>query len=204
MKKTIIVVLSIVVVFAVGLGVGAFAVGKYFPGHSPGETAVEKSDTQVLQAVEREQQVVLLSLGIQGIRESRTSQQLFGVDIPGSGRLSLMQYTFTAKLGLEGGAVKVRELKQGGYLVTVPEFVFIGHDKPKFEIPIEKNGVLSWVTPEIEDVQVINEILDDEGQTRYIKEHMAVLEQQAAAFYSNIIHAIEPDAVIEFVFADGT
>lgn len=68
----------------------------------------ETRNTQIINSITRQEQVVLLSLGIQGIQEEEQSEMRFlGVEVPGSGRASFIQYAFTAKLGIDGADVRI-------------------------------------------------------------------------------------------------
>jgi hypothetical protein len=163
----------------------------------------ETRNTQVIHSITRQEQVVLLGLGIQGISQEKVPATRFlGVDVPGSERASFIQYTFNGKLGIDGKDVRIAQTGEGKYLVSIPKFVFIGHDDVSFKFVSEKNGALSWVTPEIDPVEMINDILDDEAQDEYINSNEAILKEQAATFYKSIIASIDPTIEVEFEFSD--
>lgn len=165
--------------------------------------ASETRNTQVINSITRQEQVVLLSLGVQGISEEKVPAARFlGVDVPGSDRASFIEYTFNGKLGIDGKDVRISQTKEGEYLVSIPEFVFIGHDDVDFKFVTENNGALSWVTPEIDPVEMINDILDDEAQDQYIVSNEAVLREQATTFYKSIITSIDSTIEVEFEFRD--
>lgn len=179
----------------------AFGADKIFSGLSIFESNSETSHTQIINAVERKEQVVLLSLGIQGISEKSAGRSaFFGVEIPGSERASFIQYTFNAKLGIEGKDVDIEQTADGDYLVQIPEFKFIGHDNVSFQLVAENNGVLSWVTPEIDSLEMVNNILSADDQEQYIASNEEMLRGQAEAFYSRIITSIAPAAQVSFDF----
>ncbi|GAA1768731.1 hypothetical protein [Agromyces humatus] len=163
-------------------------------------TESESRDTQVIESVSRQEEVVLLGLGIQGISRKGEKSTLFGADVPGSERASFIQYTFDAKLGIDGSDVRIEPIGEGSYLITIPEFIFIGHDSEGFELIAEQNGVLSWITPEIDAVEMINDILDDELQDEYVESNQEVLRDQAEAFYKGIILGVDPNLTVKFKF----
>lgn len=169
-----------------------------------GTTTVDTRSTQIAAAVTREQQVVLLSLAVQGLDVREHNQEFFGVSVPFSDRTTFLQYEFTAKLGLEGGEVTVTNVSEGVYRVSLPEFVFIGYDVPKFWVAAESNGVLSWVTPTIDPLEMINTLLSDASKAAYIEQHRETLQSQAQAFYTNLILSIDPSARVEFSFAPAS
>jgi hypothetical protein len=85
-------------------------------------------------------------------------------------------------------------------LVSIPGFIFIGHDNESFRSIVEDNGALSWATPEIDTVEMINKILNDDAQGQYIDSNREILEDQARAFYTGIVTSIDPTIAIRFEF----
>ena len=190
---------ALVAVLVVAGGFLALVGSKVVDGMS-----AETVSSKLINSVTREEQVVLLSLGIQGIDErSEPKSKLLGlVDIPGSGRTKFIEYSFKAKLGLEGKDVAITEIGDGEFLVSFPDFTFIGHDDVNFRLAAEKNGVLSWVTSEVDTVEMINKILSDEARAEYIEMNEDVLKDQAKLFYGGIIGSIDPSIVVRFEFQD--
>src|SRR5689334_3254727 len=84
--------------------------------------------TQLIEAVTGEDQVVVLSLGIQGIEEKSANSTFFGADVPGSERTAFMRYEFAAKLGFDGSDVEIERTAENAFTVSIPEFIFIGHE----------------------------------------------------------------------------
>jgi len=198
-KKVLVSVVAICLV-AVGalLALGATSV---FPSLSLFDTASETRDTQIINSVTRKEQVVLLSLGIQGISEKNQRGSFpFGIDVPGSERASFVQYGFNAKLGIEGKDVKFVQTGKTDLLVSIPKFIFIGHDKESFKLVAEVNGVLSWVAPKIDTIEMINNILNNDAQKKYIDSNEEILRDQAKVFYTSIITSIDPTIAIRFEF----
>ncbi|GIG41430.1 hypothetical protein [Cellulomonas phragmiteti] len=163
-------------------------------------SASEERDTRVVTSVTRQEQVVLLSLGIEGIAEQTERGSFLGMDIPGSGRSSFVQYGFNAKLGIEGKDVRIVPTGEGKFRISVPEFIFIGHDDESFRTVVEDNGVLSWVTPQIDVVEMINTILDQDAQSEYVEANTEILQDQARVFYTGIVQGIDPTIELEFEF----
>lgn len=163
----------------------------------------ESLNSQIINSIRTTEEVSLLSLGIQGIAERTQQRTVFGMRIPGADRALFLQYNFTAKLGLDGQAVRIRESGDNEFTISVPEFIFIGHNDVTFKLAAENNGVLSWVTPEIDTVEMTNAILNDETQQQYVEDNEEVLRTQAQDFYNAIIHAIDPDIRLEFDYISG-
>jgi len=85
--------------------------------------------------------------------------------------------------------------------VSIPQFAFIGYDNFNSEIAAEEDGLLSWLTPAIDDREMTEQFLDDEKKQEYVIKHTDLLEEGAQAFYTDIVTAIDPSITIEFEFA---
>ena len=90
--------------------------------------------------------------------------------MPGSGRTHFLQYTYTAKLGIEGKDVDIRETADNEFTIVIPAFTFIGHSDPTFETVLEDGGVLRFVSPEIDTAAVITDVLNGEAKTEHVVE----------------------------------
>ena len=88
------------------------------------------------------------------------------------------------------------------YTVTVPEYVFIGLSEPTFETPVDDGGILQWVTPDIDQLELVNEILSVENKQEYIDSNRDLLEEQTRAFYDGLITGIAPEAKVSYTFAN--
>ena len=162
----------------------------------------QAKDDQVITAVERVDEHVLVQLRAEGIKEKQQDGSfLLGVEIPGTNRTTFLRYGFDAKLGVQGDAVSVTPQGEHVYLVSVPPFVFIGYDDFASEVAVENNGILSWTTPDIDELELSNSILTAEAEQQYVDENVDVLREQADAVLTRIIRSVDPDATIEFEFA---
>ena len=195
-RKALLVVAGVLVVAVVALGVAVWQ-GVL----SPFGIDSERTDSQVIEAVERTQEVSLLSLSIQGLASERRDREVFGQTIPGSGETVFIQYRFDAKLGVDGAGVGIRRTGPSAYTVSVPDFSFIGYDDPTFEVAVEDNGVLSWVTPDIDRVAMVNDVLDSDARDDYLDKQRTALEDQARFFYDSLITGIDPEAETTYEFA---
>lgn len=163
--------------------------------------ATTDKNTQIVNAITRTQEIALVTLGIEGIRESKTeSGQVFFFSIPNS-RSAFLRYSFDAKLGIDAKDVRVDPQTDGSFVVTIPTFVVIGLNNQNVEVAAESNDVLSWTTPEIDKVALVNDIFGDDLQAEYLAKNADLLRDQARTFYSNIIHAIDPNVTLTFQFA---
>ena len=123
----------------------------------------ETLDSQVVQSVKRTEEVSLLALGIQGITSDKRCSTAFGKCLPGTSDTVYLQYTFTGKLGIDGAGVEVTESGTDTYTISVPAFEFIGYSEPKFEVAVTNDGVLSFVTEDIDQAEMITKILGERG-----------------------------------------
>lgn len=163
----------------------------------------EGQDTQVINAVTRTQEVSLVSLAVEGITEEKQpNRDVLGLDIPGTGRATFVRYSFDAKLGINGESVQITKTAANAYLVIIPDFLVIGYDQPSFEIAVEDDGVLSWVTPDISEVEMVNGVFGYAAQEKYLQDYRGQLEDQAQVFYNSLITSIDPAAETTFEFQD--
>lgn len=192
-------VLSISVAFV--LAIGGFSALRNAGLLSPFGIDSETSDSQVVQSIKRTEEVSLLALGIQGITSEERCSTAFGKCVPGTSDEVYLQYTFTGKLGIDGAAVDVEETGTDAYTISVPAFKIIGYSDPEFEVAVTDDGVLSWVTEDIDQTEMITKILGDEAQQKHLEDNMDLLQEQTKAFYDRIILSVAPDAKVTYQFA---
>lgn len=188
-------------VFVIVLFVAALAVTWSVARAIPVDTVADSSNTQVITAVERQEQIVLLSASTQGLSEEHRARILFGKHVPGSGRTQLVQYSYSAKLGVEGADVEIRETGDNEFLITVPEFIVIGHSDADFKTVFDDAGVLSTMTEKIDTASTVSGILSEEAMAEeVISLNRQLLEDQARLFYTGIISGIDADVNLDFAF----
>lgn len=193
--------LSVALFFvAAVLVVGAFAVAKNAGWLSVLGIESTTNDSQVVNAIERTQEVSLLSLNLQGITDEKRNSKVFGKALPGTGEKVFLQYKFKAKLGIDGADVKIKETGESAYLVSIPDFIFIGYDDPTFKVITEDSGVLSSLTPDIDRVQMINRVLGGNARKSYLTSNEETLRDQTKVFYNTLINSIDPAIVTTFEF----
>ncbi|WP_288873389.1 hypothetical protein [uncultured Microbacterium sp.] len=198
MKKDLILWPALVIIGAV-LAAGTFLVVKPPLGEWVGTTT--DKNTQVVNAITRSQEIALVTLGIEGIRERKTENgQFLFLSIPNS-RAAFLRYSFDAKLGIDASEVTIDEQPDGSFLVSIPAFIVIGLNNQNIEVAAESNDVLSWTTPEIDKVAMVNDVFGDELQAEYLARNEELLRDQARVFYTNIAAAIDPEANLKFEFA---
>lgn len=205
-RKTPVWAKVLLVVFVLLL-IGAAAFGGLVLGKVLG--ASEERDVQVIRSITREEQVILVTAGVGDIKEESgdgltigiPGLEAFAFEVPGSDRTILVRYDFDAKLGIEGKDVKIDHLGENAYRISIPKFIYLGNENPEISVASEKNGILSWTTPEIDKLALAEAVLDEEMVVETIEGSRPVLEEQARVFYTNIITAIDPSITLEFVYA---
>lgn len=164
--------------------------------------ATTDKNTQVINAVTRTKEVSLVRLGIEGIRERKTEDgKLLFLNIPNS-RAMFLRYSFDAKLGIDAKDVRIEERPDGSFLIRIPSFIMIGMSNQNIEVAAENNDVLSWTTAEIDTFAMVNEVFGDDLKAEYVARNLELLKDQSRTFYTDIIHAVDPEITLEFEFAD--
>lgn len=163
-------------------------------------------NTEVVNSVTGIREVALVALGIEGIEERNSSGKfelpLTTVSGPllGSDRARYVKYDFTAKLGVDGSTVKIDESGKDAFTITIPEFEVIGIQNPNTETILEDNGILSWLTPEIEESDISNEVLSEKAHQKYLDEYEELLRAQAEAYYGSIVKSVAPNVTVKFEY----
>lgn len=125
---------------------------------------------------------------------------MWGIDVPASGKVTFLPYSFKAKLGIDGKGVKIAKAGEKSFRVTVPRFIFIGHDELHFEDMVEAGEPLSGTAQKINQSKITNQILSPENESKYVSQYSDVLEQQTKAYYTNLVTSIDPNVTLEFEF----
>ncbi|MGY2743445.1 hypothetical protein [Arthrobacter sp. UYCu723] len=181
--------------FASG-GLNALALKSLFSSSS------SERDSQVVQAVTRVQEVALLSLHIEGVTRHESNGEILGVAIPASEKTTLIQYKFDAKLGVDGSQVKIEPTGPKSFRVTIPQFIGIGFDDPKFEDALESSNPLGLLAAPAVQTRMMNNVLSDENKQKYVTQNATALKEQAKVFYSGIIASVDPEITVDFEFAE--
>jgi hypothetical protein len=190
----LVVILAILVV-----AVAAFFIGK-FSDFSISNTIVETNETQTITYLEKNKEIALVTLGVTDIFDETHSKEIFGNEIPWSKKQTFIKATFEVKLGIDGNNVTINEIGEMEYEINVPEFIFIGYNNPVFEHVTDNNGVLSFVTEDVDQTEMINKIFDDEGKQKYIDQYKELLKESTQEFYQNLLPSSYSDVKLTFNF----
>jgi hypothetical protein len=173
-----------------------------FSGCSISGTTVETNETQTITYLEKNKEIALVTLGVTDILDQTTSKKLFGKKVAFSDKKTFMKATFEAKLGIDGKDVKVTEIGEKEFEINIPKFVFIGYSNPKFEHIADNNGVLSFLTEDIDQAELINKMLDEKGQEKYISQYTSLLKESAEEFYNNLIPSFDKGVKLSFKYEE--
>ena len=195
MKRIVPVVILVLIVFIV-IVVGV----SYLKKESPAGVSVT-NESIVIQSVENIGEIALVQLGIVDIfDEEHVTKIPFIGDLIGSKRKKFVRVEFDAKLGIDGNKVVITPIGDNTYKLKVPQFIFIGYDNFHSEVAAEYNGILSWTNSEIDSTEMINAILSEENQNKYLEKYEDQLKKSTELFFTQLIKGIDPEANIIFVF----
>lgn len=162
---------------------------------------VSTNTSEVIKYQLPQQEVALTSLRIEGLERADADGKFFGLALDAGNRTKYIEYGFNAKLGVDGSQVDIVADGDHTFTVTIPEFIFIGHSDEHFDDPIEENGILSWLTPQISETEMVNKILSTERKDEWVASSLQLLKDQSEVFYGTIIKSVDPDATLTFEFA---
>lgn len=190
-----------VVVLVLGSVVVGVAAGLLTPpwlASALGSQSVVRNE-QVVMFITKEEQTVLLTLGVEGISESEGLPPAVLKDVPLLQKARLMQYSLKAKLGVDAETIDATGDHQ--FVVTVPPFIWIGEADRKIERVINDDGGLSAFTEQKTESEQLNGLVDDDLKTKYLKSNAEALRNQAEFHFTKLAHSIDPDAELTFEFA---
>lgn len=185
----------------VGVVLGAVVTMKLGSVPSSGSQS-ESTNTQVVRSIEFKQDITLLSLSVDAVATQENSSHIGSWKIPGTSQTAIMRYGFDAKLGIDGSKVTIEQTGESSYTITVPSFEFLAYDNFTVETVSEGGGVLSGITPDIDKEEMVNGLINDETKAQHVADNVELLKIQCENFYNNIVHAIDPDIVLTFVYTD--
>lgn len=191
---------GVVVLVLGGLAVGV-AAGLLTPpwlASALGSQSVVRNE-QVVTFITKEEQTVLLTLGVEGVSDAKGIPPAVLRDFPLVQKVRLVQYSMKAKLGVD--AVTIDATGDHEFVVKVPPFIWIGEADRKIERVISDDGVLSAFTEQKTESEQLNGIVDDDLKTKYLENNAEALRNQAEFHFTKLARSIDPDAELTFEFA---
>ena len=151
-------------------------------------TRTTVNNSMAIRALQREEEIVLLSAGALGIHEKTVERTIRGKRIPGTQKTVHVQYSYTGKLGIDASDVEIKSAGDNKLSITIPEFIFIGYDDLKFKTIAENDGWISFSTDDIDTAEVVSEIMSQENFVEQVTTNREMLEDQAVDFYNDLLH----------------
>lgn len=108
--------------------------------------------------------------------------------------------THVSKLGFEASDVEIESKWFNQYVITVPEFVFIGYEDLQFETITKDGGFLSFLTEDIDTAKVVTEIITPEKQSQQIEDNQETLRAEVIDFYTGIDSELDDGIKIKLKF----
>jgi hypothetical protein len=204
LKKIFKIKIPLWLLLAVALVMLVFWVMGIFVGRTPFLSTVitNSKEIQVVKAMKKQKQVSILVLSVTDIYTQSQVSKVAGIQIPLSQKTSYIQGTFDAKLGFDGEDVKIKKLKQKqqNFQITIPKFIVIGVNNPKFKEITNTGQLLSFPTEEIDKLKLQDKALSDKSIQKYIDPNKEWLEEQAKEYYTSLLEGINPDISLSFKF----
>lgn len=191
-----------VVALVLGALVAGVAAGVLTPAwlvSALGSHSIVKNE-QVVTSIEKKEQTVLLALGVQGISEAKGIPPAILKDFPLLQKARYMQYSMKAKLGVD--SVEVTSTGDHEFVVTVPEFIWIGEEGLHIDRVIGNDGVLSAFTEQLSESEQFNTIVDEELKDKYLADNQQALRDQTEFYFTKLATSIDPDAKVTFTFSE--
>ncbi|MBW9093326.1 hypothetical protein JNB62_06495 [Microbacterium jejuense] len=155
---------------------------------------------QVVTSIEKEEQTVLLSLGVEGISEAEGIPPAILKDFPLLAKARYMVYSMKAQLGVD--TVTIEATDDHKFIVTVPEFIWIGQDEFKVGDVFSNDGVLSAFTEQDSESEQVTAIINDEVKQKHLAANQELLRDQTEFYFTKLATSIDPDAELTFVFEE--
>lgn len=171
----------------------------FFPQYGFSQWA-QSTDEKVVHSLTLPNEVILLRLGIQGITEEQSGAEILGQQIPGTTHHHLLQYSFQASLGVNGKDVNISQVSEKKYRIDVPKFVFLGQSDIQLKTIVDNDGVLSFLSTDVDPLQVATRVLNTDAKNEYITQNIDILKRQTQDYYSGIVRAIDPEIELDFTF----
>jgi hypothetical protein len=155
--------------------------------------------SQLLAAVNNNADVALVNISVSDIHDQTEQGRFLGLNWKALDKRTILTSSFTAKLGIESEDVQIA--KSGDtWWISIPEFEFLEYENPQFEVLVEKNGALSFRTPEVSEIDIFNEA-SASFKTDYLAKYDEALRIAAQDYYTQLFASIVPGESLHFTFA---
>lgn len=171
-----------------------------------GPQKVENQSYSTVKYIEKVNQTVFLSVGIQHVETKTENTKIPWTDIgiPLSEKKALIILNYQAKMGIKK-PVRIIELYNNNYQIEVPEYEVIGisldEEKP-YQLYDSRGELLSASTKDIDTGEMVTKSLSNKDQEMYLKNYREQITESAKNYYMTLFKSINPDANVTFIFSD--
>lgn len=196
-KKSFLKIGKGVILFLAVLGALGFWFGQNTKENKPKVSAV-------VTHLEKVHETVLMNAGINKVitQVNNTTIPWTEVGIPFTEKRALLVLNYTAKIGIKE-AVKVKEVSENTYEITVPEYQVIGvslNEKEPYYLYDSAGELLSLATANVDTGELVSKALTNEEQQKYLESNRDVLNDSAKTYYETLVKTLNQDAQVTVLF----
>ena len=189
------VLLNVVLIAIMAIGVLFFL---------PKEQKSEVKTSINIESIEKVNEVVFLNAGVNEIITETKTTQVFGFDVPFSRKTALVILNYTAKFGIKS-SVKVEQIGEKEYKVTVPKFEVIGVELSKdnpYNLYDNHGELLSGTTEDVDTGKLVANQLSSDKQAEYLDKFKSEIKESATKYYKTIFASMDSEAKVTVEFSE--
>ena len=189
------VLLNVVLIAIMAIGVLFFL---------PKEQKSEVKTSINIESIEKVNEVVFLNAGVNEIITETKTTQVFGFDVPFSRKTALVILNYTAKFGIKS-SVKVEQIGEKEYKVTVPKFEVIGVELSKdnpYNLYDNHGELLSGTTEDVDTGKLVSNQLSSDKQAEYLDKFKSEIKESATKYYKTIFASMDSEAKVTVEFSE--
>ncbi|HEL1556459.1 TPA: DUF4230 domain-containing protein [Streptococcus suis] len=179
---------------------GMWAVG-YSRG--AGNQSSERTISSTIQSVEKVNELVFLTTGIETVITEKNRTEIFGKEVPFTEKSALIILRYKAKFGIKE-PVKIEKVDINHYRVTIPSLTVIGFEFAENPYTLyDKSGeILSVMTSDIDTAELLTDQFQTIEQEKVLKNYTEDIKESATSYYKNLFEAISPDMTLDISFSN--
>lgn len=170
----------------------------------PKEQKSEVKSSINIESIEKVNEVVFLNAGVNEIITETKTTQVFGFDVPFSRKTALVILNYTAKFGIKS-SVKVEQIGEKEYKVTVPKFEVIGVELSKdnpYNLYDNHGELLSGTTEDVDTGKLVSNQLSSDKQAEYLDKFKSEIKESATKYYKTIFASMDSEAKVTVEFSE--
>ncbi|NQK66856.1 DUF4230 domain-containing protein [Streptococcus suis] len=173
----------------------------YLSGHSKQQS--DRTVSSTIQYVEKVNEVVFLTTGIETVVTEKNYTEFFGQKLPFTEKSALIILRYKAKFGIKE-PVKIEKVDINHYRVTIPSLTVIGFEFAENPYTLyDKSGeILSVMTSDIDTAELLTDQFQTIEQEKVLKNYTEDIKESAISYYKNLFEAISPDMTLDISFSN--